>query len=89
MQNPAAPPMRAPRAGDRAAGHDVDGVVDAVAVRQPLAADGVWRVTLAGETFGRLVCPSRDGGWHLLQLDELSDEQLDRLDEATSEPSAR
>lgn len=81
--------MRAPRAGDRAAGHGVEGEIATVAARQPLARDDVWRVTLAGETAGRFVCPSPSGGWHLLQLDELSDEQQDRLEEATSAPSAR
>ncbi len=70
-----------PAIGDRATGYGARGTVIAVPDCQPLAADGIWRVTLAGEGFGRLV---RRGGrehdgeaWQLLQLDDVSDEQLD------------
>ena len=70
-----------PAIGDRATGYGARGTVIAVPDCQPLAADGIWRVTLAGEEFGRLV---RRGGrehdgetWQLLQLDDVSDEQLD------------
>jgi hypothetical protein len=61
----------------------VDGLVAAVPACQPLAADDVWRVTLTGEEFGRLVCRRPGGGWHLLQLGELTELQLDALEAAT------
>ena len=75
-----ASPLR-PAVGDHATGHGVSGTVIAVSDDQPLAADGIWRVTLAGEEFGRLVrcCSPERGGkaWQLLRLDDMSDEQLD------------
>lgn len=89
MQLPAAPGPRIPTPGERASGHGVDGVIVAVADRQPLAGDDVWRVTLAGEAFGRLVSQRPDGVWHLLQLDELTDAQLDVLEAAAATPPVR
>ncbi|HEX5325599.1 MAG TPA: hypothetical protein VFW75_02925 [Acetobacteraceae bacterium] len=74
----------APKPGQPAAGHGVRGTILAVPAFQPLAADRIWRVVLAGEPFGRLV---REAGavWHLLQVDELTDAQLDEYD-ATMPP---
>lgn len=60
--------------------------------RQPLAADGIWRVTLAGESVGRLVrldeqeYTSGAAGWQLLQLDDVTDAQLEAYEEAMREP---
>lgn len=73
---------RAPRPGQPAAGHGVKGRIIAVPEFQPLAADSIWRVVLAGEPFGRLV---REAGamWHLLQVDELTDAQLEDYDAAS------
>ncbi len=89
MQAPAPPDARTPSPGERAVGHGVEGVIAAVSTFQPLAAHQVWRVTLAGESFGRLVSPRPDGVWHLLQLDELTDGQLDVLEAATDTPPLR
>jgi hypothetical protein len=83
-QGPAVPRRRVPSPGERACGHGVDGVVATVPASQPLAADGVWRVTLVGETCGRLVSATPDGGWHLLHLGELSEAQLDALEAGTA-----
>lgn len=83
MQSPAAPRQRAPSPGECASGHGLDGVVATVQAYQPLASDGIWRVTLEGESFGRLVRSTPSGVWHLLQLDELTDAQLDVLETAT------
>lgn len=72
-----------PTVGDHAAGHGVSGIVAVVPDHQPLASGGIWRVTLAGEGFGRLVRFDEEHGgraWQLLQIDELSDEQLDAYD---------
>ncbi len=84
MHSPAALPIRAPSPGERASGHGLDGVVATVPACQPLAEAGIWRVTLAGESVGRLVSPARGGAWHLLQLDELTDAELDVLEIATA-----
>ena len=81
-----------PAIGDLAAGHGVRGAVVAIPDKQPLAADGIWRVTLEGESFGRLVRHRPDAvcgaAWHLLQLDEMTDAQLDVFDVAMSEEGA-
>lgn len=72
-----------PAVGERAAGYGVCGAVAAVADRQPLRAEGIWLVTLAGERVGRLVqrdeqdYASGAAGWRLLQVDDMTDEQLD------------
>lgn len=71
---------RWPEPGARAVGQGVVGVVLAVPRAQPLAVDDIWRVTLVGERFGRLVARRKNGAWHLLQEDELTDEQLDALE---------
>jgi hypothetical protein len=76
---------RPPEPGERAAGHGVSGAVVAVSKHQPLAADTVWRVTLGGERFGRLVGRARDGAWRLLQLDDLTEAQLDVLGAAAAD----
>jgi hypothetical protein len=75
---------RPPEPGERAIGHNVVGAVVAVPKQQPLSADNVWRVVLAGEPFGRLVGRGRGGAWQLLQLDDLTDAQLDAHEEAMS-----
>ena len=70
-----------PAIGDHAAGHGVSGTIAVIPDHQPLADDGIWRVTLAAELFGRLVRRGiqepDDRAWQLLQIDDLSDEQLD------------
>lgn len=71
---------RRPDPGERAVGYGVTGTVIAVADQQPLAADNVWRVTLAEEACGRLVGRGHGGAWRLLQLDDLTDAQLDAYD---------
>ena len=71
-----------PEPGGLAVGHGVSGAVSVVPSPQPLAADGIWRVRLAGERFGRLVGRARNGAWRLLRLDELTDAQLDILEAA-------
>ncbi|MBV9749108.1 MAG: hypothetical protein JO157_09855 [Acetobacteraceae bacterium] len=61
----------------------MSGMIAVVPDHQPLGEGGIWRVTLAGEGFGRLVrsYDERDRRtWLLLQIDELSDEQLDAYD---------
>jgi hypothetical protein len=83
MQGLAATSSRAPAPGDHAAGHGLEGIVESVPDVQPLAHDHVWRVTLVGEECGRLVTATPQGAWHLLQLDELTDAQLDVLEAAT------
>lgn len=83
-----------PGIGEHAAGYGVSGTILAVPELQPLAQDGIWRITLAGESFGRLVRLA-DGGrgrmWQLLQLDDVTDEQFDAYDAAmrtAPEPAA-
>lgn len=66
---------RRPEPGERASGHGLSGAIVAVADLQPLAADNIWCIGLAGEPFGRLVGGARGGAWRLLQLDELTDSQ--------------
>ena len=70
-----------PAIGDHAAGHGVSGTIAVIPDHQPLVDDGIWRVTLAAEMFGRLVRrgiqEDDDRAWQLLQIDDLSDEQLD------------
>jgi hypothetical protein len=77
------PPVR----GEPASGHGLAGTVADVPRHQPLADEGVWRVTLVGEAFGRLARRAPEGHWHLLELDELTEAQLDALDAATGTPS--
>lgn len=76
---------RRPDPGERAVGYGLVGTIVAVHPVQPLARDRVWRVTLAGEPCGRLVRSEgrrRAGWWSLLQVDDLTDAQLELLDAA-------
>jgi hypothetical protein len=81
-----------PALGERAAGYGVSGRIAVVPDRQPLAADGIWRVTLAGESVGRLVrldeqdYSSGVAGWQLLQLDDITDAQLEAYEAVMIEP---
>lgn len=81
-----------PALGERAAGYGVSGRIAVVPDRQPLAADGIWRVTLAGEGVGCLVrldeqdYSSGAAGWQLLQLDDITDAQLDAYEAVMLEP---
>lgn len=77
-----------PAIGQRASGYGMSGTIAAVPRAQPLARDGIWRITLAGETFGRLVrldAGARDGGWRLLRIDDVTDEQFDLYEAAMSD----
>jgi hypothetical protein len=82
MQVPAQSGSQSPMPGAHAFGHGVHGIVATVAACQPLAGDEIWRVTLVDESFGRLVRASREGDWHLLELGELTEAQLDALEAA-------
>ena len=90
-RRPVTASARQPAPGEHARGYGVSGRIAAVPERQPLAADGIWRVTLAGESFGRLVRQdTRDGssavaGWQLLQLDDIPEAQLDAYEAAMRE----
>jgi hypothetical protein len=77
-----------PRLGERSSGYSVFGTLAAVAEQQPLSAENVWRVVLAGEVVGRLVKRAQDGALQLLQLAELTDAQLDTYEAvmSTSQP---
>jgi hypothetical protein len=74
--------------GDRAAGHGVSRRIAAVPDWQPLERDGIWRVVLQGEVVVRVVRPAtrQDGAlrWELLQMDDMTDEQLDAYEAALS-----
>lgn len=76
------PVVRKPAAGSMASGHGVRGTVADVPRWQPLAGNYVWRVRLAGEALGRLIRRAEDDTWRLLQLQDLSDAQMDALEEA-------
>jgi hypothetical protein len=69
-----------PRSGTQATGYGVCGTIVSIATWQPLAGEGIWRVTLAHEPFGRLVGRGQGGTWRLLQLDDLADEQIAALE---------
>ena len=72
-----------PDPGERAAGYGMAGTIVAVHRVQPLSSDHIWRVTLAGEAYGRLVRfdgHRSSGWWLLLQVDDLTDSQLETLD---------
>ena len=77
-----------PVVGDEAAGHGMSRRVAAVPDCQPLERDGIWRVVLRGEFVVRVVRhATRQGGcwrWHLLQMDDMTDEQLDAYEAALS-----
>ncbi len=59
---------------------------------QPLEHEGIWRVVLQGEAVVRVVRHAmRQGGgwrWQLLQMDDMTDEQLDAYEAALSGPDA-
>ena len=71
-----------PVPGDRAAGYGLQGRIEALRARQPLAQDGIWRVSLRGECGRRLVRRDGLGFWQLLQIDDLTDAQLEAYDQA-------
>ena len=72
-----------PAAGDQAGGHGLAGRIVRLRDRQPLSADGVWRVSLEGEEgAARLVRRSAEGNWQLLQIDDLTDAQLEAYEKA-------
>jgi hypothetical protein len=84
---------RRPGLGERAAGYGMSGRIAALPERQPLALTGIWRVTLAGESVRRLVrqdeqdYSSGEAGWQLLQLDDLTEQQIDLYETAMLESS--
>ncbi len=88
VRRAAAATARQPALGERAAGYGVSGRLAVVPDRQPLAADGIWRVTLVGESVGRLVrldeqdYGSGVAGWQLLQLDDITDAQMEAYEAA-------
>ena len=59
---------------------------------QPLESEGIWRVVLQGKVVVRVVRHAmRQGGgwrWQLLQMDDMTDEQLDAYEVALSDPDA-
>lgn len=81
-----------PVVGDTAAGHGMSCRIAAVPGRQPLEHDGIWRVVLHGEVVVRVVRhATRQGSgwrWQLLQMDDMTDEQLDAYEAALSDPDA-
>ena len=74
--------------GHEAVGYGVSGSIVAVPGWQPLERDGIWRVTLHNEIVVRLVrCAARQGSvlrWQLLQMDDMTDEQIDAYEAALS-----
>lgn len=83
-----APSVRRPAAGERAAGYGVSGRIAVVQAKQPLAADGIWRIVLAGQSVGCLVRRDEQDDnagqarWQLLQIDDMTEAQLDAFDAA-------
>ena len=81
-----------PSVGDHAAGHGMSGRIAAVPDVQPLERDGIWRVVLHGEVVVRVVRhATRQGStwcWQLLQMDDMTDEQLDAYEAALSNADA-
>jgi len=79
-----------PAVGEQASGYGVSGTIAAVPELQPLGTEGIWRISLEGEHFGRLVRrESQDclgEAWQLLQLDDIADEQLDAYEAAMLDP---
>ena len=72
-----------PGPGDPARGPGLKGKIARLRERQPLAAEGIWRVSLEGEDYaGRLVRRSAEGDWQLLQIDDLTDAQLEAYEKA-------
>ena len=81
-----------PVVGDLAAGYGVSRRIAAAPDWQPLERDGIWRVVLQGEIVVRVVRPAtrQDSAlrWELLQMDDMTDEQLDAYEAALSTPDA-
>ena len=81
-----------PLMNDRACGHGVDNGIITVPSRQPLKHDGIWRVVLHGEAVVRVVRHSKQQGstlcWQLLQINDLTDEQLGLYEFALFSPDA-
>jgi hypothetical protein len=81
-----------PVVDDEAVGHGMRGRIAAVPDLQPLERDGIWRVVLHGEVIVRVVRPTMRQGsawrWQLLQMDEMTDEQLDAYEAALSNADA-
>jgi len=79
-----------PVAGDEATGYGVSRSIAAVPDWQPLGHDEIWRVILHGEVVVRVVrhssLPGVAAHWQLLQIDDMTDEQLDIYDAALSDP---
>ena len=77
-----------PVVDDEAVGHGRSGRIAAIPDLQPLERDEIWRVVLHGEVIVRVVRHStRQGGarrWQLLQMDDMTDEQLDTYEAALS-----
>ena len=75
-----------PVVDDEAVGHGMHGRIAAVPDMQPLKRDEIWRVVLHGEVVVRVVSPARRQGsvwrWQLLQMDDMTDEQLDAYEAA-------
>jgi len=78
----------APHPGVIAGGHGVFGTIAAVRARQPLSDQGIWRVSLAGEPGGRLVRRRVEGNWQLLQVDDLTDAQLEAYESGMQHSSS-
>lgn len=77
-----------PVVDDEAVGHGMSGRIAAVPDLQPLERDKIWRVVLHGEVVIRVVRHvARQGSawrWQLLQVDDMTDEQLDVYEAALS-----
>ncbi len=78
--------------GDLAAGHGMSRGIAAVPDWQPLERDGIWRVVTHDEVVVRVVRHATRQGltwrWQLLQMDDMTDEQLDAYEAALSTPDA-
>ncbi len=77
-----------PVVGDEAVGYGMSSRIAAVPDLQPLERDGVWRVVLHGEVVIRVVrqATRQDSAWRwqLLQMDDMTDVQLDAYEAALS-----
>lgn len=77
-----------PVVDDEAVGHGMSGRIAAVPDLQPLERNEIWRVILHGEVVIRVVRHATRQGrawrWQLLQMDEMTDEQLDAYEAALS-----
>ena len=76
----------APMVDDDAVGYGMSGRIADVPDSQPLKRDGIWRVVLHGEVVVRVVRhATRQGNtwpWQLLQMNDMTDEQLDAYEAA-------